>query len=668
MSEEDARPEPVEDEPQPTASAEDESLSAENVAELRRTTQVINQFYGNVDAASAQFGVTIGVSNRRATGPVDEAQVRQAHEHFIAPAQHDEAARVLVSEHVVVLAGPESTGRTTSAIVLLHLALDDPQAPLVSLSPATTLTKLAEYPHFKRDRGYLVRGWVDDAQPVAVQQFELARLAERLQENGTYLVLVTDSTRVRRQALGTRVIDWEPPTAEALFDEYAPPQPDPQARERVMELNEPAEVVTFAKDLACGLETALARLEGSAAKQVAEWFDSAPDRRRTLEVAALAFAHGLPDRTFETVFERLLKIANPVAVDVSTEPELRQSRAHRSNHPLVTTTRAIQGPSGLAGGRRLVFRSVEHRTHVITELVDRHGFELWDPIRTWLHELAAEPPLSELHFQIALGISLLARNSLHEVEQDYLHDWANGFAVMRLTAAHVLTWMCIDDSLAPQALRIALSWLRDAGPRRAMTAATALGSEIGNRYPADALRMLWYLASRSQRIGNVARVSLGLLFSSAVDNTEDIGWVLNVLRTLARRDIAEGNEYRRSRLARTALLAVLSGSCEGSNEPIIAHVLRRQPETVHAVGEIWCWVLLSGSHRGRAIKALREALRSLAERDGTRPVVEKLGKAIRERMPTPQLALLHRDLHFALGNSDFATAMLSALDIRAITA
>ncbi|MEV0082180.1 hypothetical protein [Saccharopolyspora sp. NPDC050642] len=664
MSEDEACPESTgaESVPPPSPIAEEDALSDADVAELRRTTQVINKFYGNVDAGSAQFGVSLGVTHRRATGPVAEAQIRQAHEHFVAPPRHSDAARILVQENLVLLSGPENTGRTTSAIVLLHLALDDPQAPLVSLSPAMSLAQLVEYPHFKRNRGYLVRGWVDDAEPDAVQQFEVAQLSDRLQKVGAYLVLVTESARMRR--LATSAVEWEPPAPEALFDEYAPPQQDARARAHAVELNSPAEVVAFAKNLSYGLETALARLDGSTAKQVTKWFGSKPDRLKTLEVAALAFAHGLPDRTFEAVFQRLLGIADPVPTDAPGESEIRQSRADRSDHPLISTTLDVLEPGGLAGERRLVFRSVEHRARVIAELVERYGFELWDPIRTWLHELVSEPPLSELHFQMALGISLLARNSPREAEQDYLFQWADGTSVTRLTAAHVLTWMCIDDSLAPQALRIALSWATDAGTRRAMTAATALGSEIGARYPSDAMRMLWFLAARSQRIGDIARVSLKLLFSSAVENAADSSWVLNLLRSLAHQSIGNGNDFRRIQLSRRALLSVLSGSCGSSEEPITAHVLRWQPASMHALGEIWCWVLCSGSHRGRAIEALRCALQALAAHDGTLPVIAELGNAIRTRMPAPQLELLQRDLHFALTKTDQAVAstFLSSLD------
>ncbi|MEV0704927.1 hypothetical protein AB0I53_44395 [Saccharopolyspora sp. NPDC050389] len=664
MSKDEACPESTDAEsaPPPSPVAEEDALSDADVAELRRTTQVINKFYGNVDAGSTQFGVSLGVTHRRATGPVDEAQVRQAHEHFVASPRHSDAARILVQENLVLLAGPENTGRTTSAIVLLHLALDDPHAPLVSLSPAMSLAQLVEYPHFKRNRGYLVRDWVDDAQPDAVQQFEVAQLSNRLQKHGAYLVLVTESARIQR--LTTSAVKWEPPAPEAMFDEYAPPQPDTRARAHAVELNSPAEVVAFARNLSYGLETALVRLDGSTAKQVTEWFDSKPERLKTLEAAALAFAHGLPDRTFEAVFERLLRIAGPVPIDVPGESAIRQSRADRSDHPLISTTLDVPGPDGLAGERRLVFRSVEHRARVIAELVERYGFELWDPIRTWLHELVSEPPLSELHFQMALGISLLSRNSPREAEQDYLFRWADGTSVTRLTAAHVLTWMCIDDSLAPQALRIALSWATNAGTRRAMTAATALGGEIGARYPSDAMRVLWFLAARSQRIGDIARVSLGLLFSAAVENAADASWVLNLLRSLARQSIGNGNEFRRIQLSKRALLSVLSGNCGSSEEAITAHVLRRQPASMHALGEIWGWVLCSGSHRGRAIEALRHALQALAAHDGTLPIIAELGNAIRTRMPAPQLELLHRDLRFALTKTDQAVAstFLSSLD------
>lgn len=661
-----AAPEP-EEAPEPNADT-GEGLSDADVAQLNRTAQVINNFYGDVEAGSAQFGVTLGVSTRRATGPVDEAQVRRAHDHFVAPPRHDDASRVLRDEHLVVLAGPENSGRTTSAINLLCSALGDTRAPLTGLSPAMTLTKLSEYPHFKPGRGYLVRGWVDDAQPLSVQHFELSRLARRLRELGSFLVLVTDSAHVQHQELDTWVVRWEPPSPEALFDAYASPDSDPEARARASELGTPAEVVEFAKSASHGLEAALARLGGSAAAQVSDWFDAEPDRRATLEVAALAFAHGLPDRVFEAAFERLLAIAEPTAVDAPLDTALRQSRAQWQDHPLIRTTRDVQGLDGLTGDRRVVFRSVEHRRQVIAELVTRYGFELWDPVRAWLHELAAQRPPSELHFQVALGVSLLAKDSLREAELDFLDQWANGTVVARLTASHVLTWMCMDDALAPHALRIALSWSSNAGTRRAMTAATALGGEIGSRYPADALRVLWFLASRSEKIAEVARVSLGLLISSSVDGGGEVTHFLTLLQKLVRQDVARGTEYQRVQLSLTALLTVLSHDRADSDEPLAAHVLRSQPECVHTLAEIWRWVLWSGSHRGRAIRALRRTLDTLDEHSGTRPVVVELGRAIRSGLPAAQLELVRRDLQFALSDHASAAAFLSALAPQALTA
>jgi hypothetical protein len=100
---------------------------------------------------------------------------------------------------------------------------------------------------------------------------------------------------------------------------------------------------------------------------------------------------------------------------------------------------------------------------------------------------------------------------LKEVRQEFLEVWAQGSAAERVAAANVLSYMCADDSLAPEALGIALGWAADPADIRATTAAVALGAGLSVRYPGDCARLLRRLESLGGPAAPVAAQSLRAL-------------------------------------------------------------------------------------------------------------------------------------------------------------
>lgn len=638
----------------------------DDLDEWRNGATVINHFHSNVEASQAQFGVSGGNPARRATGPIDRAQADHLLRHFVAPPRFSKALEILRKEHLVLLAGEDALGKATSALALLREILGE-RAPLSSLSPALKLGELAAY-KFKNAQGYQVKDRIGDADAAALQSFEIDRLATNLKRANGYMVITTNVPAKHRH-LGGLVIDWEPPAALELFDRCLPetvPEDITRARQRAAKLRSPKAIVTLAESVPSGVDAALASLDDSEARQVSEWFSDDPDRRSVLTVAALAFAHGLPVRTFEELLARLVDRAEPVPVNEASEAPLRQARADWGKHPLAKVTQDIPEAGHAIGERRVVFKSVEYRERVIGELVDRFGFDLWDPLRSWLHELA-EQSSSEVRVQIALGIALLAKVSPREADDDYLQVWSDGSANQRLTAAHALSWMCFDEALAPLALHIAVGWTDNAGTNRAVTSAIALGGELGLRYPADAMRLLWFLAKRSRRLNKVAGSSLDFLFATSMEHT-DVGMVLNFLHRLALSDIEGRVDHRRRRLALGALVTLLSGTCQDSTEPVPAFILRNQPATAPQLGQLWAWTLRSGSHRREAIEALRKTLLVLAEHQGTKSTVDTLGRSVREGMSDAHLALLQRDLSLflpdnAMDNRPNARELVTALRV-----
>lgn len=128
MSEEPITDEPESDEEPSNADVptppEEKSSEAEDLdavdEEAAHWNLVINKFYGGVDAREALFGVERAASVRRVTGRIDRVVVDAELRRFVQPPGFKRAKRTLSDEHLVVLRGPESSGKRTTALALLQ--------------------------------------------------------------------------------------------------------------------------------------------------------------------------------------------------------------------------------------------------------------------------------------------------------------------------------------------------------------------------------------------------------------------------------------------------------------------------------------------------------------------------------------------------------------------
>ncbi len=654
-----------------------------------RDAQVFNSFHGPVMAPGATFGVAPGTSTRRATGIVDDTQIAAALKCYVEPKRFADAHAILNGRRLVVLADKEGTGKRAGALALLRRVAPE-QAKIVSLSPALSLAELASDTRFQSGAGYLVQDWVEDTGTATMQRFEVDRLLRKLApsgEAGAHLVITT-ATPGRRRHFEGLLVEWARPDPVELFDaclaRAGAPLPEPAeieaVRRRVHAVGAPGEVVTLVDRLckARSAKAALAALKDSQSAEVVAWFEEKPKRSEALEVAALAFAHGLPERTFESLLSRLTSIADEIRWGDDRPgsgddgEDLPQRRAAWSReHPLIIGSDHDPERASLLGvERRLLFRREGHRERVIAEMVARYGYELWEPLRIWVRGLPASTP--EVRVQAALGVALLARRSLHEVQESFLEPWSRGPALERLAAAHVLSWMCNDDATAPTALQIALRWVENAGPRPAMTAAVALGAELGVRYPSDCLKWLWFLSLRAEQICEVARRSLILLFRMAVDRGEHATTALRLLLRLVGEEIGERAGSPRSRRALTTVVGILEAERLDFPEPLAASLVLAQPESAELLGGLWGWALRSGPHRAAAIDALRRTLRALDGQDEALDAAARLGAGVWSSLPAEWVGLVERDLRYALVDRpdrsdtpqprELATVLLAAVE------
>ncbi len=638
-----------------------------------------NHFHADVDATDATFGNAGGGPGgrapiRRATGVLRCVDVDAELRGFVEPPMFHAALATLRERHLTVMVGEDGCGRRTAALALVRRAASDGEA-ITSLSPAMTFGELAAKKSFRRGRGYLVQDHIGDGEVPAVREFECPRLAERLRGDGAYLVVTATPVVVPPRTLRQFAHEWRGPDLLAVFDAAVAgfdlaDEVLEAARGRAGLLRSPQEAVSFVRRLAVDPANAIDALGHSAREQVSAWFDAKPGKREVLAIAALAFLHCVPERVFEGRLAMLLALAGDEREPTDELPQQRVTIAR--GHPLVTVQRvSMIGESGTVTERVVVFHSARHRGHVIDELCERYGYELWEPLREWLHDIARDAGPGA-RVELALGMAQLARTSFGEVA-DFLDRWAGGLAPERLTAAVTLWGMCAGDGLAPLALQTAMRWVSNRGQQRAITAAVALGGELGLLYQSDALRWLWFLARRGQNVSNVAVFSLAGLFASGVDDRATCLAMLNQARNEFGDAVAGAEDDPNGvRAVRRTVVALLGVPRLDDGRPAVATVVREHPAAVAALGALWADVLCSAPHRRGAFDALVACLAAMADDPApdSHEQLGRLGTAVLAAMPPQQREVLWRDLRHAAADDRATTrppdelvrALLVALD------
>ncbi|MFB6392500.1 hypothetical protein [Polymorphospora lycopeni] len=632
--------------------------------ELRDSARFVNvqYFNGRVDASGATFGGSFGPGRRpgSATGPLRQEDVDAALRHYVRPEPYARARRLLLDRRLVVLCGPAGIGKYSGAIALLRDVAGRDGLP-TNLSPALAFSELAGQ-KFGNASGYIVRDQARDANTVAVQQFELHRLLGAL-KNRSYLVITVDLGLRPRGQLADLMVDWSAPDSDELFDTCTAHLTDQlrhgpgtdEVREQVRRLHSPGEVVAVCELMTDGPRKALAAFEDSQRGRVASWFDQDPEWPEVLAVAALAFVEGTPEADFERLVARLTELhrqasgasaALPAAGQPPDAAPTRQVRLDRRRAGGLITVRP--SPQAGAGSPAVEFQTDDMRPLVLGELRERYGYALWEPLRNWLHEIAATAPVSDLQVRLGMGMAVLSRFDFQEVEHTFLDRWAAGLAAERAAAACTLSWIGLDGSHAASALTVTKRWALNSGQRRAVTAATALGGPLGLRYPSDALRWLWTLAMRNARIRPIACDALGILFAVTASDPAATRKVLNFLHHQMRDAVEDGASQRDRRATYPSVLEILAARDPRTDEPVAALVLRGAPRNADRLGALWADLLASAPQRRQARTALLVALGALSEDTAALPAVRRFGAAIRGGLSHSQWRALEAGLEEGL--------------------
>ncbi|MGW5050709.1 hypothetical protein [Actinokineospora sp. NPDC004072] len=633
----------------------------EGAAEFRSHQIVFNTIH-HMQADSATFGVE-GSRARvgRATGPIRPQDVTAALTHHLVAANRDKTDAVLRERKVLLLVGPAGTGKHSEALALLMAVCGNDK--IIGVSPALSLSDLASSVNYQRGHGYLVVDHVSEPAEFVTAAHDLVVLENKLATAGAFLVLTTRSLGLDEGRLATNAVRHQPPDAvELLTHCLGGVVLDAETLERAQEAARrsctPGEIVSLAARLRINPDSAFDDLMDEAKARVSGWIDTDPNLFDLLGVTTLALVGPQEEPKYELMHAMLVEHARPAPENRApvVHDVMRQSIPRRNRqHPLVMVESAPHST-----GRWVRFRSDELRVATLEELHEQYGYQVWEPVRSWLADLSARKLRPEIEVGLAQGLAWLGRSDFNDVLHSFLQRWSGGTASERSTAAMVLWFMGKDDKLAPLALHTAMGWGDGCGLQRAVTAAMALGGPLGLRYPDEAVRRLCFLAFRAKRIAAVARLSLAVLWANAVvESAESCTHMLTIISEQHSRAMGTGakdayditssdplvrslkdkkEEYEQGwnarvvRAARQMVVSILAANDLDGN-PVSALVLRTRPESVPILGRLWADVLCSAPHRATAMDALYRTLRLLEHDRPADSALVELGTAIHHGMP-----------------------------------
>jgi hypothetical protein len=640
----------------------DQAAEQDTAGEVRQLNQAFN-FWGQTSANTIGFGQSDGQFGRplieRKSGILTRDEVARPLRYYVEPAPFDAAMRILASHHIVALFGPEGCGKKAGTLELARRIC--PVAEKYTLMPPTkSLLELSEY-KYRSDDVHLVHDWMPvSSESRATASFDLGQVVNRLNKAGAYLVMTFEGTGGLQALLGEMCVQWSAPEPEVLLDtclaklnsQHGEPELE-QLRECAREIRSPQLIVRLAEAAMQNVKNAIDQASERESEEVARWFQERPQRWKVHAATALTFLSGIGERNFERQLAALTEISKgdtenkaederPAAPD--DDEELPQSRWRRAKEAGLDNFIVERDRQAWVGSEhRPGFRTTACRMYFMAELNRRYGHELWGPVCDWLDRIA-DQPISEVQIAAGYGIALLARYALNEVTATYLTQWSVGGIRHRLMTVSVLWSMAEDDQLAAAALKIAVSWVRNMGPERAITAAIAFGGPLGQRYPSEAMRWLWVLAKRGERISAIARPSMGQLFAIEAESDADKSTVLRFLLQKIRPLLAPDASIQERRSALELVIRVLAATQTSSDTPVVAHVIRTKPADFSQLGELWAAVLNVQRSRDRAIDSLRGALDALADDANSVDLAGRLGRAILPRLMPRALEVLKQEL------------------------
>jgi hypothetical protein len=492
------------------------------------------------------------------------AQIDQA---YVEPEDYRELTRKLEQHQLLFLKARGGTGRTMTALHLLHRTCQegvrklDPDARLKTLQPK----------EFEPGHGYLLES-LDPEQAATLKAFHTERLGQYMRDKGCMMVVIVDEstrlpmheigdlvstgfTRVKPDRLLERYVEW------GLAD--SAPEADhevlsrPEVKEIIAQLTEevPARELAKLGDLLIevahdriGLETVRNRYSAASKAGFGEWFDVQDDLEQRAFVIALAVFNDEPVQLVSTaatmLADRFKKLAVPRRGDrsrnvfaVSLAQRVQQARAELANGSQETEFGDVPVSKARFQDERYPQLVLDHVRTQYTQALD--------VVMDWLLDLGSIPN-PQVHIRAGVAAGLLSQYDFVNVFGRIINPWAvSGEREQRWAAVAALQVPARLPGYGLLISKLLRHWSRHTLQQLRSTAAQALGTTT-SMSPDAVLKHLKYVARHADwiiayRVGE----AISDLFVRA-----DPGLVLRTLVRWSRED-----EFVERRM--TALLAVL---------------------------------------------------------------------------------------------------------------
>ncbi|KWW97573.1 hypothetical protein TH66_18495 [Carbonactinospora thermoautotrophica] len=476
-------------------------------------------FGGHAAGRDVTFGAVAGMAVR-VTGPVPVDAVDTLRAVYVPFEAYDRALWTLRRHHVLILCGPASSGKHTSALCLLGAVAGE---RLWSLDAEAWLDQIDER-DLREGCGYLI-----DTLPLertrALTPTRINWLARLLEERDAYLVVTVaeQPERLPVDRLDQYLVEHRPPDPRDLL--YSHLGWRLGGRERVDETlladmevvraleaaplpGQVAELAAVLAQVARGdltLDAALDRLRERARGRAKQLLAARPDDDPAESLRLRAFLIAL------SVFNDL-PYTQVVDAAEALETELRQVEvpgaqpgrpifAHPRQYWLQVAHAKVETRPAASWRRRPV-ECVAFRNPALPMAVLDVVWQDYDaarsPILRWLRQLAGSRGV-EIRVRAAQAVGKFAVHDFDHVYQEVIHPWASSPRRQeRESAAWALEIVACDSELAPQVRRLLRNWCRSGSLARQRTAVLAYGTDIGALFPDDALRNLTYF-SRNER-------------------------------------------------------------------------------------------------------------------------------------------------------------------------
>ncbi|NYI05848.1 hypothetical protein [Allostreptomyces psammosilenae] len=499
---------------------------------------------------------TAQIARRHHLGPVPPKELEELAAVFEPTSRFDEALALLRQDRVLVLRGPQSSGRRATAWRMLH---EHVPGRVATLDPGIDLRHLAE--HLRPEWGNALCDPIT-TRDAPLRDVHLRAVRDRLHHDGGYLVVTVDLTA---DLDGIDPIVWEPPPARAVLRAHLrkllSDQPPgecvrllelPQTQTYISGAPAPREAAGFARLLAAHArgETTEDQLAayGHAAVEatVDRWFGRGadPGLRDRAFLIALAVLDGSPYPLVAELGDDLYRELRTVEASdgatglavFATSPRQRLDMAHAEEYGGV-----VESPWGALPQRMVRFRD-QHAWQAVLQHVWMSHPTARAPLLRWLSALGRDHrALVRIRTAVAAGVLAhsdpftaldrlilpwakssrpadrqraawalcsAAEHGLHTVVWRLLHDWSlNGDEGRRWTATRA--YAVLGGEVPEAALRDieAMARTMSGGEESSLRSALAQTLETLLRGPASAT-VLEHLHHWSEGSGTVAELAI----------------------------------------------------------------------------------------------------------------------------------------------------------------